>query len=164
MAGLFVNEIFKGMWGRWRPRHTVFFNGEEPFYAVWDPAWYHQPESIGEGVSFPSGHPSSFTSYIGLFFVFNHPEFIVHFMGEYKEWKLKLCKFIKWGSFCVFLIMGILMGLARIVVGAHFASDVMWNLIMTYYLTAFIYYVMYRWPKYENKMLDLFQTANSESS
>ncbi len=159
IAGLVVNVIFKGMWGRWRPRHTVFFGGDQPFYAVWDPAWAIQPESIGSGVSFPSGHPTAIASYLAIFFIFNHPELMAHLLGEFKEWKVKLCLFIKWFSFVMASLGAILMGVARIVVGAHFASDVLWTLIFTFALTPFIYYILFQGSKVEKDLVEQLNNA-----
>ena len=160
IAGLFVNALFKEMWGRWRPRHTEFFGGEHNFYPVWDPAWKLEPEAIGEGVSFPSGHVSVTTSYLALFFAFKHPEFIAHYMGDYKTWKLKFAKGMKWLGLTIYIVGSVLMAISRIVVGAHFTSDTFWTMTFQFFLTVFIYYVIFRMPKYEQKLVDQYQVKN----
>ncbi|MBD3352747.1 MAG: phosphatase PAP2 family protein [Candidatus Lokiarchaeota archaeon] len=160
-AGLIMNVLLKDLWGRYRPRHTTFFEGEHNFYAILDLAWLIEPESIGEGVSFPAGHPSAFTCYILIYFVFKHPEAIIYLFGEFKEWKVKMLKIIKWIGLILAIIGGILMGMARIIAGAHFASDVLWNMTITFYVDVFMYYVVFRWPKYERENLNEFLKVKS---
>ncbi|MBD3352183.1 MAG: phosphatase PAP2 family protein [Candidatus Lokiarchaeota archaeon] len=155
-AGLIANVLFKGFWGRYRPRDTIYFEGLNTFFLILDPAWLIEPSSIGEGKSFPAGHPSAFTCYIVVFFMFNHPEVIVHLFGEYKDWKLKMCKVIKYFAFVVSFAGGILMGLERVLEGGHFPSDVLWNFIFTYNISALMYYSIFKIPKFEKtKMAEL---------
>lgn len=152
-AGVVMNLIFKNNWGRWRPRDTVFFEGGHEFYAVLDPSWLMDPSTIGNGDSFPAGHPSAFTVYILVFFIFKHPEAIARILGPFKEWKIKFCRIIKWGSLIISITGGMLMGFARVVAGMHFASDTLWNFAITYSISVFFYYVVFRWPKYEREHL-----------
>lgn len=152
-AGVVMNLIFKNNWGRWRPRDTTFFGGDHEFYAVWDPCWLIDPATIGEGDSFPAGHPSAFTVYILVFFIFKHPEVIARLTGEFKEWKVVACRITKWAALIISISGGVLMGMARVVAGMHFASDVLWNFAITYFISAFFYYIIFRMPKYERQVL-----------
>lgn len=101
--GLIVNVIFKEHWDRTRPRNVQEFSGPHPFYYVW------QKGMIGNGRSFPSGHAA-----MGFFLC--APYFVLRKTSQ------------KWAY--LFLIVGICcgltIGLARIVQGRHFASDVIW--------------------------------------
>ncbi len=100
--GLLVNVIGKGYWGRPRPRDITVFNGSEPFHR------WTQPGIPGKGKSFPSGHPS-----VGYLFC-------VFFFLESKSKRRWL-----WLSFGIGF--GTIMGMARIIQGGHFASDVLWS-------------------------------------
>lgn len=102
--GLVVNTVFKGYWGRPRPRHLEAFGGSESFLYVWEKG------KTGEGHSFPSGHAA-----MG-FFLFA-PYFI--FRRNFKRWSVLFLT--------VGLSAGLIIGLARMVQGGHFASDVIWS-------------------------------------
>jgi lipid A 4'-phosphatase len=117
--GLIVNTIFKGHWGRPRPRHIEVFGGSEPFLYVW------QKGKTGEGRSFPSGHAS-----MG-FFLFA-PYFILR--KRAKNWSVI---FLTIG-----LSAGIIIGLARMVQGGHFASDVIWSGGFVYLCGIGLYYLL----------------------
>jgi len=117
--GLVVNTIFKGYWGRPRPRHIEVFGGSQPFLYVWEKG------KAGEGHSFPSGHAS-----MGFFLL--SPYFIVR--RRSKKWSLI---FLTLG-----LSSGIIMGLARIVQGGHFASDVIWSGGFVYLCGLGLYYLL----------------------
>jgi membrane-associated PAP2 superfamily phosphatase len=118
--GLVVNAIFKGHWGRPRPRHIEVFGGSQPFLYVW------QKGKTGEGHSFPSGHAS-----MG-FFLFA-PYFILR--RNSKRWSLI---FLTIG-----LSAGIIIGLARMVQGGHFASDVIWSGGFVYLCGIGLYYLLW---------------------
>lgn len=117
--GLIVNTIFKGHWGRPRPRHIEVFGGSQPFLYVWEKG------KTGEGHSFPSGHAS-----MG-FFLFA-PYFILR--RNSKKWSV------------IFLTIGvsagIVIGLARMVQGGHFASDVIWSGGFVYLCGIGLYYLL----------------------
>ncbi|MCP4760258.1 MAG: phosphatase PAP2 family protein [archaeon] len=152
--GIVVNAIFKNLWGRPRPRQTVLFPNSAtpdnfPFFAVWDIAF----EYSGRAKSFSAGHPCNLLIAIGIYFVFNHPEFIVHYFGEYKEWKIKILKGIKYGFLLLSIIGGFLMGIGRIVQGAHWASDVLWSFAFIYITTAIFYHNVFKIPENEKKIM-----------
>jgi lipid A 4'-phosphatase len=101
--GLLINGLLKPYWGRPRPNSVVQFGGERDFLPVGD--WGHWPEES----SFPSGHAS-------MGFYLMAPAFV------YCQRRPRLA--------LAFLLVGVLsggtIGLARIVAGGHFPSDVIW--------------------------------------
>jgi lipid A 4'-phosphatase len=113
--GLLVNTIFKENWGRPRPLDLVQFSGEKEFLPVWV-----KGDAAG-GQSFPSGHASMGFYWLTPFFVFRRTA------G-------------KWATF--FLVFGIsyglLMGITRMVQGAHFPSDILWSFGFVY-LTGLVF-------------------------
>ena len=117
--GLIVNTVFKEHWGRPRPRHIDVFSGQERFLRVWEKG------VGGEGHSFPSGHAS-----MGFYLL--SPFFVVRKTS--KKWAV------------VFLILGLsygsLLGLARMVQGAHFFSDVIWAGGFVYLSGLGLYYLL----------------------
>jgi membrane-associated PAP2 superfamily phosphatase len=108
--GLVVNVVVRDHWGRPRPRDVVPFGGTEEFWKVLE----RRPG--GTGHSFPSGHASS-AFYLGA------PFFL--FRGR------------RQGRAAAFLVLGIgygiVMGIARMGQGAHFASDIVWAGAFTYF-------------------------------
>jgi membrane-associated PAP2 superfamily phosphatase len=118
--GIIVNSTFKGHWGRPRPREIVDFGGKRPFLTVWD------KNKASEGHSFPSGHASMGYYLIAPYFFLSRTE-------------------RKGGSF-FFLFLGLgygtLMGIGRIIQGAHFASDVLWSAGFVYFTGVGLYYLL----------------------
>ncbi|RPJ41631.1 MAG: phosphatase PAP2 family protein [Candidatus Latescibacterota bacterium] len=108
--GILVNVLCKDHWGRPRPRDLAEFGGQEPFWEVleWRPG--------GEGHSFPSGHASSGFYLLAPFFPLRRtrPRRALFFLA-------------------LGLAYGVLMGMARIGQGAHFASDVLWAFALVYF-------------------------------
>jgi membrane-associated PAP2 superfamily phosphatase len=109
--GLLVNALLKDHWGRPRPRDLVEFGGSEEYWEVLE----RRPG--GTGHSFPSGHASS------GFFLFA-PFFLVR--RRSRRWA---AAFLAIG-----LSYGLLLGIARMGQGAHFASDVVWAWGVTYFV------------------------------
>lgn len=118
--GILVNDVFKEQWGRPRPKDLVEFNGEKEFVPVWVKS---SPEN---GNSFASGHAST-----GFYLL--TPYFLLR---RNKKW---------WSLFFLALGLGYgsLIGLARMIQGAHFLSDVLWALGFVY-LTGLIFYYALR--------------------
>ncbi len=101
--GLVVNGIFKDLWGRPRPRNVQEFGGDQTYLKVW------QKGVSGQGRSFPSGHAS-----VGYFLM--TPFFVLRKRAH--RWAVA---FLALG-----IGSGLLIGLARMIQGGHFASDVLW--------------------------------------
>jgi len=122
--GLIVNLGFKDNWGRPRPAQVEQFGGDMSFQPVWEKG------AAGEGRSFPSGHAA-------VAFFMMAPFFVFWADGRY-------------GSAFAFLGVGlgfgILMGMARIAQGGHFASDVFWSAGFIY-LTGVILYYLFRFDR-----------------
>lgn len=102
--GLLVNTVFKDHWGRPRPREVRQFGGEREFQHPW------QPGISGKGKSFPSGHAAAA-------FVTAAPYFV------YRKEKKTVARIWLAGG----VAFGLLMGMARILQGGHFLSDVLWS-------------------------------------
>jgi lipid A 4'-phosphatase len=101
--GLAVNGI-KSQWGRPRPREIQYFDGNQKFRPVWNKG---EP---GDYASFPSGHAAMGYYLMAPYFVLRERR---------RRWAyLWLIFGIGYGS---------LIGLARMVQGAHFPSDVVWS-------------------------------------
>jgi membrane-associated PAP2 superfamily phosphatase len=102
--GLLVNGLLKPLWGRPRPRHIEQFAGSQPYRPWW------QPGAPGQGESFPSGHAAM--GYV-----------LIAGTG------LVPCRRRVWPCHLLLgaaLGYGTLIGVARVVQGGHFASDVAW--------------------------------------
>jgi membrane-associated PAP2 superfamily phosphatase len=107
--GLLINGIFKPYWGRPRPNDTIPLGGQRAFLPVGD-------IGISDGASFPSGHAS-------MGFYLMAPGFVFY----RRRPRLAAAFFI------LGLAGGTIMGLARIVGGSHFASDVVWSAGIVYF-------------------------------
>lgn len=101
--GLVVNVMLKDQLGRARPREVIEFGGSLEFTQFW------QLGSAGANSSFPSGHAA-------IAFFTMAPWFVL------RDNKRAIAT-----GFLVFgLSFGSLVGIARILQGAHFVSDVVW--------------------------------------
>jgi membrane-associated PAP2 superfamily phosphatase len=101
--GIIVNGIVKPYWDRPRPNAIISFGGQREFVPV---------GQLGRGQeesSFPSGHAS-------MGFYLMAPAFVY-----YRRRRRVALAFLLLG-----LISGGVIGLARVVAGAHFPSDVVW--------------------------------------
>jgi membrane-associated PAP2 superfamily phosphatase len=114
--GLIVNGLLKPSWGRPRPAHIVEFGGTVQYAPVWSPG-------VAPGaMSFPSGHAS-----MGFFLIV--PAFLL-----YRKHRLLAVLFFALG-----LCLGSTVGLARMIQGRHFPSDVLWSAACVYYSALFLY-------------------------
>jgi len=99
--GLIVNEGFKAHWGRARPREVQDFGGAASFTPALIPG-----QAAGPNGSFVSGHASA-----GFFLM--APALLMSCRRKRRRW-------ILFGA-----STGLLVGLVRILQGAHFLSDVL---------------------------------------
>ena len=157
--GVVVNFIFKDLWGRPRPRQTDLWPNSltaenYEWYALWKPVFEEDPSLIGQGKSFPSGHVALLAIYIIFFFMFMHPVLWANLFKKGKEKsKIRIFSTFKWLGLIFSIIVGILTGFGRIVVGAHHASDVLWSFGMVYIVNAIFYYLIFQMPKFEKKLV-----------
>jgi membrane-associated PAP2 superfamily phosphatase len=107
--GLVVNVLLKDQLGRARPREVIEYGGDKPFTQFW------QTGNAGRNGSFPSGHAAI------AFFVIA-PWFVLR-----DEKKKPAVLFLVTG-----LSFGTLVGIARILQGGHFISDVIWSAGLVY--------------------------------
>lgn len=112
--GLIVNGVFKQHFGRPRPCQILEFGGERSFLPTLI------PDFEGKGHSFPSGHASMGFYWIGLFV----------YWRKISRWKALLC-------LAAGLAHGSVMGMGRMLQGAHWLSDVFWSAGFIY-LTAWL--------------------------
>jgi membrane-associated PAP2 superfamily phosphatase len=118
--GILVNLVLKDHWGRPRPRDVIPFGGEYPAERV----WIADPSSPGK--SFPCGHCT-----MGFFFF--APGILLRRLGRRR---MALALFtLAWG-------LGLLLGIARILQGGHFASDVLWGAGICWMVSMGLYYAM----------------------
>jgi len=148
--GLLVNLIFKGLWGRPRPSQTLLWPDSAtpdnlPFYKIWDPAFLDGMDKS----SFPCGHASIVIVYIVLFYIFRNPKSLAAYFDESRQWKVFLFSGLKYLGLFISFIVGGLMGLTRIVQGAHFASDVLWSFGMVLLTNWIFYYFVFKIPQWE---------------
>jgi lipid A 4'-phosphatase len=103
--GVLVNGLVKPLWGRPRPRQVVQFGGSQPYRPWW------QPGGPGAGNSLPSGHAS-------MGYVLVAGAMLIPCRCRFWPRGLALAGALTYGT---------LLGMARIVQGGHFVSDVAWS-------------------------------------
>ncbi len=115
-----ISSVFKDYWGRPRPRQVTTFGGEQKFLQVW------QTGTAGAGKSFPSGHAT-------IAFYLLSPYFVLRRSSR------------RWAYFFLSLglVYGSLMGLARMVQGGHFPSDVLWSAGFVYLTGLILYHALH---------------------
>lgn len=102
-GGVLVNAFFKPYWGRPRPRQVIEFGGQ------WQYREFFRPGVPGKGQSFPCGHCTMGFVFCSLVF------------ARRRSWVAATAGGI--GG----LAYGGLLGLCRMIQGAHFATDVLWS-------------------------------------
>ena len=132
---LLGSSLIKERWGRPRPHQVQLFGGDKAFHQVWERG------ERGDGRSFPSGHASTACYLIAPFFLLRRSS-------------------PKWARIALAagLSYGVLMGIARMVQGGHFASDVLWSGGLVYLFGLSLYYLMgldkapcYKVPPFANQ-------------
>jgi membrane-associated PAP2 superfamily phosphatase len=116
--GLVVNTVFKDHWGRPRPADIVQFGGPEAYRPAWSPG---EP---GQGRSFPSGHAA-----VGFFVM--APIFVLKRRAP--GWARK--------ALAAGILYGMMMGLARMIQGGHFLTDVIWSGVLVYLAGLALYHL-----------------------
>ncbi len=105
-----VNQGLKNIWGRVRPYEL---NKGQTDYTNWLTI-----NGVTGHMSFPSGHTQAATLLIVFSWFFN---------GQAKK---------NWWT--IGIVYGVLMGISRVIIGAHFMSDV----VFSFFMTALIIYTM----------------------
>ncbi len=124
--GLLVNAILKPNWGRPRPSELAGMGGDREYRRVWE------PQGPGQGKSFPCGHCAmayAMTSVVAFYPL--HPAIAVIGLT---------------GGF----VFGTVTGVARLVQGGHFPTDVLWSGVLVLMLIAALYYLVFRIPEAPN--------------
>lgn len=121
--GLIVNLVLKDHTGRPRPREITEFGGTEKFICVCEKG------TTNEGKSFPCGH-CSMGFYLAIPFLF---------LRNRK-------KILAYSVLVLGVGYGITIGIARMMAGGHFASDVLWAGLLVW-LTALVGYYLFRVDK-----------------
>ncbi len=158
--GLIVNVLLKGLeiddfyigWSRPRPREIIQFGGTEQFYRIWEPAFLDGLRN--DNSSFPSGHVTSGAIFIAIFLVFNNVDFIAEMLGGKTKTKVTLINVFKYGGLVTAIITGLLLSVARISQGGHFASDCMYAFVFTWLPAAALYYCVFQIPTKEKREMD----------
>lgn len=101
--GVIANLVFKDHWGRARPVQTEIFGGSRHFTPYWQPA-----QECGKNCAFFSGDAAYGFIFAALGGV----------MKARRRWF--------WGG----TLVGVIMGGNRIMMGAHFLSDIVWAALM----------------------------------
>jgi hypothetical protein len=114
---ILVNAVFKNHWGRPRPKHIEEFGGK----------MHYAPPLLkgtaGAAKSFPAGHPS-------MAFVF------AVFYLLLRDKRRRLARALLAAA----LVGGLAMGVARMAAGAHFLSDGIWSVLITWFAVWVAYY------------------------
>ena len=114
-----VNFGLKDNWGRPRPIHVDSMGGKQPFENV-----FVLNESR-EGKSFPCGHASTGFVLMAGYFVFCRHR-----------------RRLAYGWLIAGAVFGTLLGIARMLQGGHFLTDVIWVALICYYLALWLYYLL----------------------
>lgn len=123
--GIIVNLVFKDHWGRPRPRQVVEYGGEQTYVL---------PLSKGTGgQSFPSGHASVGFSYVVFWFI----------------WRRRRPARAFWALIGA-ISLGALFGMARLTIGAHFLSDILWAFYIPFLTSLVLYHFVLRIPQHED--------------
>jgi lipid A 4'-phosphatase len=126
--GLVANVVFKDHWGRARPREITEFGGK---------AAYSSPLVMQQG----RGKNGSFVSGDAAFGFFL-PSFAYAV-------PLRRSRRVFWGG----MILGAVFGLARVISGAHFLSDVLFAAAFMLLTAAALYSAMFGWEETRSRWL-----------
>lgn len=125
--GVVVNGALKELWGRPRPRQVKEFGGWLPYHSI------SKPDKPGRGKSFPCGHCSASFAVIALYFLARRRH------RTRASLALALTLFLGGG-----------MSAARVMSGAHFASDALMAAVVVFIVAGFLYYAVFNIPARED--------------
>jgi membrane-associated PAP2 superfamily phosphatase len=123
-AGLITHAVLKDHWGRPRPRQVENFGGSEPFMPFYQP---NISLAITHYKSFPCGHCT-----MGFYF------FAVALLGR----RLR-CRWLQIAGMATALILGGLLGLARMAQGGHFFSDIVVAALVMWFTSLLADYLLF---------------------
>jgi lipid A 4'-phosphatase len=124
--GLLVNGILKPNWGRPRPSEIAGMGGDREYRRVWE------PQGPGHGRSFTCGHCAMAyaVSSVAAFYPLHPVVAVIALTGG--------------------LAFGTAAGIARLVQGGHFPTDIIWSGVLVLMLVAALYYLVFRIPEAPN--------------
>ena len=125
--GLLINLVLKEQWGRPRPRDIEEFGGR------WEYRHALEKGLSGKGKSFPCGHSS-----VGYFLS------VFYFLFRRKK------RFLSFSALVISILLGTGMGIARMLAGAHFTSDVIWSGCLIFLVSWLLYYFVLNIPARED--------------
>ncbi|MCB1181203.1 MAG: phosphatase PAP2 family protein [Chlamydiia bacterium] len=129
-AGLITNTLFKGYWGRPRPKQVIEFGGTKEFRPFWSPNFHCQQD---HQKSFPSGHAA-----MGYYY-------LAPLLEGQREKNQFLFRFGLFGT----LFFGVGLSITRVAQGGHFFSDVLYAFIVIWFtiliIQKFFSYWRERW-------------------
>lgn len=120
--GLLVNVILKSEWPRPRPNEVTQFGGVERFVAWWDPR-----STCQYNCSFVSGEASSAFWMLAPASLMPPPWRALAYAGA--------------------IFYGLAVGGLRIVMGAHFFTDVIFAGVLMFFVVWLLHGLIYRWPR-----------------
>lgn len=123
-SGFITHLVLKDHWGRPRPKQVTEFGGAQQFRPFYAPNFFKQPEP---SKSFPCGHCS-----MGFFF------FALALIGKRMNNKA-----LEWTGWSLAFGLGGLLGLARIIQGGHFLSDVLMSALILWLSALFADWLVY---------------------
>lgn len=103
------------------PWDVTLYGGDLPLFDLFAPP----PLGMEAGRCFPAGHPSGGFALIAFYFAFMHykPRFAAYMLG-------------------LGLVMGLVMGAAQIMRGAHFLSHVLWSGWLVWMALLVLYWIL----------------------
>jgi len=126
-AGLITNVLFKGYWGRPRPKQLTEFGGNYEYRPFYKPNFCpHESQK-----SFPSGHAAMGFCYLSFCFSFRR-------LGK---------KGLYYTAVLLTLVSGCGLMIARVAQGGHFFSDVTFSLALMWTLALLLDKILFREAK-----------------
>lgn len=134
-----ISRLLRGFFGRARPYHVI--EGRETFTHMLTFGPYNLDEALNHG-SFPSGHTFSAMFLIALAFI-----------------SLRTKKpFFIFLMFFISISYGIAMGAGRVMFGAHYPGDVLWSIVFSIPVTAWLYFKGFQIPAQEKGLFKINYT------